>query len=74
MVRHLKVCAMLCALVSLSACGTRTIIPSRGDPVQLREPIEAKVWVFDKDGKRVESEAILPVGWYVIDAPETKNE
>lgn len=61
------------ALASLSACGTRTIIPARGDPVQIREPIKAKIWVFDKSGERVESESTLPSGWYVIDAPDAKK-
>jgi hypothetical protein len=65
---------MLCVLALLPACGTRTVLVGKGDPVQIREPVKAKVWVFDKDGKRVESEAVLPVGWFAIDAPESKNE
>jgi len=65
---------MLCVLASLTSCGSRTILPRKGDPVQLREDTRAKVWVFDKDGKRVESETTIPVGWYAVDAPDAKNE
>lgn len=65
--------ATLCVLASLPACGTRTIIVKRGDPVQIRESVKAKVWVYDKFGERTESETWLPVGWFAIDAPETKD-
>lgn len=70
----LPILVTLCVLASLPACGTRTVIVRKGDPVQIREATKAKVWVFDKNGERVESEAVLPVGWYAIDAPESKNE
>jgi hypothetical protein len=72
-VKLLPVLAMLCVLGSLTACGTRTVIVQKGDPLQIREPIKTKVWVFDKDGNRVESEAVLPAGWYAIDGPDEKK-
>jgi hypothetical protein len=37
-----------------------------GDPVQIREPVKARVWVFDAQGQRAASEVELPAGWYAL--------
>lgn len=42
----------------------RTIYVPPGTPVRLREPIKAKIWVFDANGNALESEMIIPEGWY----------
>ena len=72
--RRLTVWLLACGLVLTQGCGTRTVLVRPGDPVQIREPIKAKVWVFGKDGARLDSEATLPAGWYVIDAPDKPGE
>lgn len=55
----------ICVVLLSSGCGTRVILVSPGDPVQLREPVAARVWAFDATGVRVPGEVLLPVGWYV---------
>jgi len=72
--RLLTASLLLCGLALTQGCGTRTVLVRPGDPVQLREPITAKVWVFGKDGTRVDSEATLPAGWYVIDGPDKPDQ
>jgi hypothetical protein len=57
------------ALVCLSGCVSRTILVPAGTPVQIRKPVEADVWVFDKDGKRVEGRVVIPEGWWALDDP-----
>lgn len=64
-----KTALMLALLLTLPACGTRTVLPKAGDPVRLRQDVNAKIWVFDKDGKMVESETVIPEGWYVLPDP-----
>ena len=54
-------------LMPLAGCGTRTVIVRQGDPMVVRKTIKnAPVWVYDKDGKLVESKADIPEGWDVI--------
>jgi len=54
-------------LIPLTGCGTRTVIVRQGDPMVVRKTIKnAPVWVYDKDGKLVESKADIPEGWDVI--------
>lgn len=55
-------------LIPLTGCfGTRTVIVRQGDPMVVRKTIRnAPVWVYDKDGKLVESKADIPEGWDVI--------
>ena len=58
---------LICALVCLSGCGTRTILIKPGDPVQLRQEVKGvDVWVFDAQGQRIEGKVDLPVGWYAL--------
>ena len=58
-------------LVCLSGCGTQTILIRPGEPVQLRETVKGvQVWVFDKNGNRVEGTVDLPIGWYALPDPE----
>jgi len=49
-------------------CQTRVILVPDGQPVQLAEPVRAKVFAFDATGKPVPSsnKVILPAGWYVL--------
>jgi hypothetical protein len=49
-------------------CTTRVILVPEGQPVQLAEPIRAKVYAFDNTGKLVPSsnKVVLPAGWYVL--------
>jgi hypothetical protein len=46
------------------------LVPS-GDPVMLAEPVRARVYAFDKDGKLSGPDKVtLPAGWYAL--PKTK--
>ena len=72
--RLLTVWLLACGLVLTQGCGVRTILVRPGEPLQIREPVKAKVWVFGADGVPVDSEATIPAGWYVIDAPDKTSE
>ena len=49
-------------------CQTKVILVPEGQPVQLAEPVRAKVYAFDGAGKLVPSsnKVTLPAGWYVL--------
>jgi len=49
-------------------CATKVILVPEGQPVQLAEPVKAKVFAFDSTGKPVPSsnKVVLPAGWYVL--------
>jgi len=64
---------LICALGSLSGCGTRVILVPPGDPVQIRTPVKADVWVFDKNSARVPSTAEIPAGWWALPDLEPKK-
>jgi hypothetical protein len=59
----------LCILLA-AGCGTRTVMVPSGDPVRLRQPVKAKVWVMDANGNPVPSTMTLPEGWYVLPMPD----
>ncbi len=49
----------------------KVILVPNGDPVMLAEPVRARVYAFDKDGKLSGPDKVtLPAGWYVL--PKTK--
>jgi len=48
-------------------CQTKVILVPNGDPVMLADPVRARVYAFDKDGKLSgPSRVTLPAGWYVL--------
>ena len=48
-------------------CQTKVILVPSGDPVMLAEPVRARVYAFDKEGKLSgPSRVTLPAGWYVL--------
>jgi hypothetical protein len=48
-------------------CQTKVILVPNGDPVMLAEPVRARVYAFDKDGKLSGPDKVnLPAGWYVL--------
>lgn len=56
---------------ALGGCATRTIYVPDGKAVQLRQQVKnVRVWVFDKEGKRVAGKMTLPEGWYVLPLEE----
>ena len=56
---------------ALGGCATRTIYIPDGKAVQLRQQVKnVRVWVFDKEGKRVAGKMTLPEGWYVLPLEE----
>ena len=59
---------MLLSMLQSIGCQTRVILVPDGQPVQLAEPVRAKVFAFDASGKPVPSsnKVILPAGWYVL--------
>ena len=59
---------MLLSMLHSIGCQTRVILVPDGQPVQLAEPVRAKVFAFDSTGKPVPSsnKVILPAGWYVL--------
>ena len=52
-------------LLSLSGCGTRTILVQPGETLALAKPVDAVVFAPDKVGTLVESPATLPAGTLV---------
>ncbi len=59
---------MLLSMLQSIGCATRVILVPDGQPVQLAEPVRAKVFAFDATGKLVPSsnKVVLPAGWYVL--------
>jgi hypothetical protein len=59
---------MLLSMLQGLGCATRVILVPDGQPVQLAEPVKAKVYAFDSAGKPVPSsnKVVLPAGWYVL--------
>jgi hypothetical protein len=56
-------------LALLPACGTRTVLVKPGDPVRIRKPVKAAVWVRDAKGVETPGELTLPEGWYALPDP-----
>ena len=59
---------MLLSMLHNVGCQTKVILVPEGQPVQLAEPVRAKVFAFDATGKPVPSsnKVVLPAGWYVL--------
>ena len=58
----------------LNGCATKTIYVPDGKAVQLRQQVKnVRVWVFDKDGKRVAGKMNLPEGWYALPLEEEEE-
>ena len=69
-VKHLNPSRMIWLAVLPICLGcqmTRVVLVPSGDPVMLAEPVRARVYAFDKDGKLSgPSRVTLPAGWYVL--------
>lgn len=55
--------------MSMSAgCASRVILVPHGEPVRIAEPVKARVFVLDAEGKSVKSQnrVIIPAGWYAL--------
>ena len=59
-------------LAFVSGCGTTVVFVPQGTPVQLAEPVQAHVFVVQKDGTRVRSinKVEIPAGWWAADVSE----
>ena len=59
---------VLLSMLQGLGCATKVILVPEGQPVQLAEPVRAKVYAFDGAGKLVPSsnKVVLPAGWYVL--------
>jgi hypothetical protein len=60
----------------LSGCGgTRTVLVPPGEPVQLAEPVKARIYV-EVGGQRVRSESpvVLPEGWWCLPDPGPEGD
>ena len=55
--------------------SNRVVYVQDGQPVRLAEPVQAKVWVKDKDGKDIKSDNRVPIqeGWYALPDPGAKK-
>lgn len=77
--RDTKAKTNLLIMVSLSlfyvtGCTTKTVYVPDGKAVQLRQRVKnCKVWVWDKDGKRVAGKMTLPEGWYALPLEEEEG-
>ncbi len=59
---------------ALGGCATRTIYVPDGKAVQLRQQVRnVRVWVWDKEGKRVAGKMTLPEGWYALPLEEEEG-
>jgi hypothetical protein len=64
-----KSLVLLSIVQGLVGCSmTRVILVPEGQPVMLAEPVRAKVYAFDPNGKLVPSsnKVVLPAGWYAL--------
>ena len=64
-----KSLVLLSIVQGLAGCSmTRVILVPEGQPVMLAEPVRAKVYAFDPNGKLVPSsnKVVLPAGWYAL--------
>ena len=63
------------ALAFFAGCGSTVILVPPGTPVQLAEPVQAHVFVVQKDGTKVKSanRVDIPAGWWAADVPETNS-
>lgn len=55
--------------MSMSAgCASRVILVPHGEPVRIAEPVKARVFVLDSEGKSVKSQnrVTIPAGWYAL--------
>jgi hypothetical protein len=67
--------SLIASVMLLPGClgqQVRTVYVPQGTPVRLREPVKAKVWVFDKDGTLIPSEMTIPEGWWALPDPQKK--
>lgn len=48
-------------------CQTKVVMVPHGDPVLFAEPVKAKVYAFDAEGKLSgPSKVEIPAGWYAL--------
>jgi hypothetical protein len=61
---------------SVGGCNSTVILVPPGTPVQLAEPVKARVFVVQKDGTKVMSSnrVEIPAGWWAADVPEDTGE
>ena len=59
---------MLLSMLQGLGCQTRVILVPDGQPVMLAEPVKARIYAFDSNGKLVPSSnrVVLPAGWYAL--------
>ena len=59
---------VLLSMLQSMGCATKVILVPEGQPVQLAEPVKAKVYAFDSTGKLVPSSnrVAIPAGWYAL--------
>ena len=59
---------MLLSMLQGLGCQTKVILVPEGQPVMLAEPVRAKVYAFDANGKLTPSSnrVLLPAGWYAL--------
>lgn len=59
-------------IVSATGCATTVILVPPGTPVQLAEPVKARVFVVQKDGTKIMSSnrVEIPAGWWAADVSE----
>lgn len=67
--RRMALAALFCASACLSGCWTRVVLIPPGEPVRLREPVQAKVWIADASGQEIPAVVELPAGWYCLPDP-----
>lgn len=61
-------------LLLAAGCTTKTVYVPDGKAVQLRQQVRnVRVWVWDKDGKRVAGKMTLPEGWYALPLEEEEE-
>lgn len=59
---------VLLSMLQGLGCQTKVILVPEGQPVMLAEPVKAKVYAFDTNGKLVPSSnrVVIPAGWYAL--------
>lgn len=64
--------AMLLAAAALSSgCEHRVVLVPTGEPVQLAEPVKARIYVRTQDGQRIRSDnrVTIPEGYWALPDP-----
>lgn len=71
MLRLLKLCVIVCAMICACGCRTRTVVIDRSDDVvRLGRGVRGPVYIWENGGWVLVGNTTLPEGWFASPGPE----